>query len=256
MREVELIGDNSKLFVCREFPDAYEGKLPVLIMLHGFTGNSIESKFYFSRLSKKLAAAGIASVRFDFRGTGNSDGLFEEMTVESEISDALEILNLIYADERYDCERIGLLGFSMGGMVAMRIVGCHSEKISCCALWSPASDSEQLYKKILEDSRQIPGTDGYLDVDGFKISVKFLDSTRNSNPRKDIDKFEKPVLIIHGSEDKAVDCRLSVALKRVFTNAELQIIEGADHVYSSVIWGEKLLCNTLSFLKARLLSEF
>ena len=72
---------------------------PVVLMLHGYTGtrNEWSSKAVpeglFGRCALAMQNKGIASLRFDFRGSGESDGKFEDMTVESEITDALAAID-------------------------------------------------------------------------------------------------------------------------------------------------------------------
>lgn len=45
-------------------------------MLHGFTGNKTETHFLYTRLARQLATQGIAALRFDFAGSGDSQGEF------------------------------------------------------------------------------------------------------------------------------------------------------------------------------------
>ena len=54
------------------------GRFPGALLLHGFTGTKTESHRMFVKLSRRLAEHGIASLRFDFRGSGDSAGEFEE----------------------------------------------------------------------------------------------------------------------------------------------------------------------------------
>ena len=66
-------------------PDGAE-PAPVVLLLHGFTGQHIEQDRLFVQAARALAAAGFAALRFDFYGSGDSDGDFEEFTVESELA--------------------------------------------------------------------------------------------------------------------------------------------------------------------------
>lgn len=55
-------------------PGDANGKLPIVCIYHGFTGNKMEPHFIFIKLSRLLEKKGIASVRFDFGGSGEGDG--------------------------------------------------------------------------------------------------------------------------------------------------------------------------------------
>ena len=62
-------------------------KFPAVIFSHGFTGNHLEPHFIFKRTADALCEQNIMSIRFDFFGSGNSDGAFEEMTLQTELND-------------------------------------------------------------------------------------------------------------------------------------------------------------------------
>ena len=71
------------------------GRVPAALLMHGFTGTKVESHRLFVKISRALAEHGIASLRFDYRGSGDSAGDFEEMTIRSEIADALEAVRFL-----------------------------------------------------------------------------------------------------------------------------------------------------------------
>ena len=80
---------------------------------------------------------GIASVRFDFNGHGQSDGSFTDMTVMNEVSDGRAILD--YVRQMPQVEHIYLLGHSQGGVVASMLAGYYHEYIDKLVLMSPAA---------------------------------------------------------------------------------------------------------------------
>ena len=67
-------------------------KYPLVILLHGFTASRLGPCFAFVRLACELEKQGIGSMRFDFLGSGESDGDFKEMTYMSECKQAIYIL--------------------------------------------------------------------------------------------------------------------------------------------------------------------
>src|SRR5207244_3810038 len=67
-------------------PDG-RGRFPAALLLHGFTASKTENHRMFVKLSRQLASQGIASLRFDFRGSGDSAGDSEDMTIRSEMAD-------------------------------------------------------------------------------------------------------------------------------------------------------------------------
>ena len=91
------------------------GPHPGVLLCHGFTGMRLEAHFLFVKMSRALERAGFASLRFDFRGSGESEGEFREMTVETEVSDALKAVDVFCEVPEVDGGRIGVIGLSLGG---------------------------------------------------------------------------------------------------------------------------------------------
>jgi len=87
----------------------------LVILCHGFTGNKIESGRLFVQTARALQKAGLNALRFDFMGSGDSSGEFNEMTPNTQIQDALDVLAL--ARRRY--KKIAFLGFSFGGATSI-----------------------------------------------------------------------------------------------------------------------------------------
>ena len=87
---------------------SYEVSGPLVILMHGI----FSSKDFnpMPSIARKLAAEGIASIRFDFNGHGSSEGRMQDMTVEKEIADALAVWD--YACSLPYASSIGLLGHS------------------------------------------------------------------------------------------------------------------------------------------------
>ena len=102
-------------------PDQRPGKVPFVILFHGFCDDRNEINFVHTELSRRLCERGIASVRFDFAGSGDSDGRFEDMTVSSEVEDGLAILDYVKSLDFVDQSRIAIHGLSMGGCVASMV---------------------------------------------------------------------------------------------------------------------------------------
>ena len=125
--DVEVRGPQGALSAVITLPDGFNtesGRCPMVILMHGV----FSSKDYnpMPALAKGLAAAGIASIRFDFDGHGKSEGRMEDMTVEKEIADAMAVWTYVkglpYVSE------IGFLGHSQGGVVASMTAGELSER--------------------------------------------------------------------------------------------------------------------------------
>lgn len=89
-------------------------------------------------VSDSLQMHGIASIRFDFNGHGESEGDFKDMTVPNEIEDLKRVVR--YALQLDGCNgKIGLLGHSQGGVVVSMTAGEMNDTISAVTLLAPAA---------------------------------------------------------------------------------------------------------------------
>ena len=96
-------------------------RVPVWMNIHGFGGNKCGYKNLYVQQARKLEKNGIAGVRFDFFGNGESDGEFDEMTFTSLLEDAEDIFAWIKEQPWADTNHLILSGQSMGGYVASTV---------------------------------------------------------------------------------------------------------------------------------------
>lgn len=228
-------------------------KSPLVILFHGFTGFKSETHRIFLKLSRLLEKKGMAVLRFDFSGSGESDGDFEEMTFSSEFIEAEAILDYARALPNVDQSRIGLLGFSMGGAIAGTLAGKRSGDIKILVLWAPAT--MKILKRNLTSRLASAWRDerGCYDLDGLWLNAGFLEDLAGWDSLSSISNFNKEVLIINGSEDSTVPVEVARQYQEVLLKkAGLEIIEGADHTFTRHDWETEVLKKTVAFLTARL----
>lgn len=116
-------------------PTGVRKRRPAVLFFHGFTGNKVEAHRLFVKMARALAQAGIVAFRFDFRGSGDSDGDFSRMTISQELEDAQAALAFLRARREVNPERMGVIGFSMGGLVAAEILG-ENKSLRAGVLWA------------------------------------------------------------------------------------------------------------------------
>lgn len=240
IKHVEI--ENKKGKILRGYLDYPDGASKIVVMFHGYTGNKTEHNGNFRSLSRLLSKENIASLRMDYSCNGESDGEFSEFLFNDAIDDA--ILMLDYAFSLFNT--VYVLGFSMGGFIAALV--CNQRPIAKLLLWSPASDD--LYTKL--KSRFDEATkmeDGKMYIPGFIISEDLINSMAGYDPFNEASKFTKPVFIIHGRDDKAVDYLTSVKYATSFTNANLHIIDKAGHGYDRYSETVELFAKSINFLK-------
>lgn len=141
--------DNIQLSGTFTFPEWRNGPYPVVILLPGsgpMTSNDDEP---FESLANKFSEHGIAAVRFDKRGTGNSEGEYLSATTHDNERDAKAAVNYLKTRQDVDIHKIGLFGHSEGGLIAAMITSEDYDKnISFLMIYAaPSMNMFKLGKK-------------------------------------------------------------------------------------------------------------
>ncbi|MTH60012.1 alpha/beta hydrolase family protein [Paracoccus litorisediminis] len=127
---------------------------PVVLMLHGFTGSKNEFTVagtqtgLFTLMAEELAKAGIASLRIDFAGSGESSGKWANTTFSGQIADAVDAFDYLQALPGVDGHRIGILGYSQGGLVGAHLAAARPET-RAAVLWAPVANPMATYATIM-----------------------------------------------------------------------------------------------------------
>jgi dipeptidyl aminopeptidase/acylaminoacyl peptidase len=233
------------------------GRSPAALLLHGFTGNRTEAHRIFVKLSRALAEHGIASLRFDYRGSGDSAGNFEEMTIRSEIADSLEAVRFLARHRRVNSRRLALVGLSMGGAVASYLVGRDRTRFRTVALWAPVADGSGILDGFStpEAVASLAET-GITDHGGNLVGVQFIRQFAEMKPLREIVKSRCPVLLVHGARDETVPADHSdqyektlLAHKRLVKKV---IIAAADHTFSRHVWEQRVIAETTDWFSETL----
>ena len=224
---------------------AGKGPFPAVAMLHGFMSEKAESHYLFVRLSRRLEEAGIASLRFDFRGCGESEGRFEDTTVAEQASDARAALATLRLTARIDSERLGLVGMSLGGLVAA-LAAAEEPDLASLVLWGAIARPVKVFESIVTKpgARELARR-GRLDAGGLYISTAFAEAMAAADPCAAISRSKAPVFIIHATGDRTVPYVNSTDLLRAAKARRLRSerlsVAGADHTFSSVDWSEAVI---------------
>ena len=207
---------------------------PAVLMLHGFASQKDEVGDMYLREARALAERGVASLRIDFAGTGDSQQPYIANTWTGMVLDAVTAFDWLVANPRTIDDRVGVLGFSMGSKVGLGLVAERPE-VAAFASWSGALNDGipdgfiGLYPEAQANGSVV------LDL-GFavvELSLAWFDTMIASMPLTDAAGYAGPVLAVAGSEDTTVDPSVSQAFLATLSSPDetLQIIQGADHIY-------------------------
>jgi alpha-beta hydrolase superfamily lysophospholipase len=210
------------------------------VLVHG-GGVTREEGGFFTRLADGLAEAGVASLRFDLRGHGESQGRQEELTLSTILNDIKVSLDFVSKSTR--AQRISLLGASFGGGICGYYAATCPDEISRLVMLNPQLD----YKKRTIDSREYWSDDfisedaareltkkGYIDfTPSLKHGRPLLNEVFWLQPHRILGDISAPTLIIHGSGDTLVPVESSREAVRKFTaSCKLVEIDGAQHGFA------------------------
>lgn len=233
------------------------GRFPAALLLHGFTGTKVEAHRMFVKLSRALAGHGIASLRFDYRGSGDSAGDFEDMTIRSEMLDSLEAIKFLARHKRINSRRLALIGLSMGAAVAAHVVAREKNRFKSLVLWAPVAEGAGILDDLStpEAVASLAET-GITDHEGHLVGVPFIRQFAEMKPLREVVKSKCPVLLIHGSKDDTVPASHSDMYERALTSpkriVKKIIIHGADHTFNKHVWELRVITETVDWLSETL----
>jgi hypothetical protein len=227
---------------------------PWVIFSHGFTGHRLGPGYLFVQLSRELAEAGVSSLRFDFSGAGESEGLFKDMTIDSMRSDLVSAARLVR--KRYSPSSIILLGHSLGGMIAS--LCCMDKRPDGLVLLSPVANPQGLIRRRKAIMEAGPNTNGFYENGPHEMALAFLEGLRTIDPVAAVKShFRGKLLLMQGDRDDSIAVGESAryvheALKTGIETV-YQILRNADHNYSAVTHFKTICSIVTSWAKERFL---
>lgn len=174
-----------------------KGKLPIVIMSHGFGGNYHEVVKY----AECMASYGIAAYVFDFCGGGmnsRSEGKTTDMSVFTEKTDLEAIIRRIKSLPNINHDEIMLLGCSQGALVSTITAAANRDDVKALILMYPALGIPESADAMLERSKDNPTE---IEFWGMKMSQKYYREIKGLNPYERIRGFNRPVLLVYGEKD-------------------------------------------------------
>lgn len=179
-----------------------------------------------SRTCKALAKQGIAGVRFDFTGLGQSEGDFTETTFLTNVADLVRAYEVM--EERFEAPSL-LAGHSLGGAAALRAAQSMPQVKAVVTMGTPFDPARSLFTFSADEPTGRPRS---LTIAAREIPISddFVRALTENAPESYLPSLRRPLLILHSPTDQVVGIDNA---QRIFQHARypksLVSLDGADH---------------------------
>jgi putative redox protein len=212
-----------------------------------------------ANVSRALNAEGIAVLRFDFTGLGESEGDFADTNFSSNVADLVAAAQFLCAE--FEAPKI-LIGHSLGGAAVLQAAAGVPSAEAIVTIAAPCSPSHIAH--LLESKREVIESEGEAEVQlagrKFRIKKQFLDDLDQVKMQETIRKLRKALLIFHSPVDNVVGIENAADIFQSALHPKSFIsLDKADHLLSdetdSHYVGSVIAAWARKYLKAPVLAE-
>jgi len=210
---LQVLSDGLALSGILQMPD--EEPWPLVVLCHGLLSSKNSSKYI--EIGRVFAEAGIATIRFDFRGCGDSEGAAAASTVSGRWRDLRQVISHASGLPGFN-GRLALLGSSLGGYLAL-LETSRNSLIRCVSVWSTPSHLRDLKRRLLAAGSASP---------------LFVEDLRGQELLSHLGTVAR-VLILHGEEDELVAPAHGEAIFAAVKDPKsIHILPHTDHRFTQV----------------------
>lgn len=244
-KNIEIPGMRGNIPATIQLPakSARGEELPLVVLCHGFTGNR-QGDGHFAPLAEDLAAHGIATVRLDFAGCGDSTEPYANYTLANMAADMDSVIG--YMQATYGTGKTALVGHSMGGRLASLYPQLGQYPVMALALWSPANGTGLQGLEFLsidnfaavEELAARADAEGSVAAWGVELSAAYIDGMRDSDPNAALQESGLPVLLTYSGNERILSDTTQTETKAAVESLPdgqvvLDPFVNGDHNYTS-----------------------
>ncbi len=228
MKEFYINDDGIRLHAKLDMPEGVE-KCPLCIVIHGFTGHMEER--HIIAVSEAMNECGIATLRVEMYGHGQSDGEFRNHTLYKWVTNGLAVID--YAKTLDFVTDLYIMGHSQGGLLTMLLAGMCADDFKAVIPLAPAwmiPDGARAGELLgmPYDPKHLPEE---LAAGELRLSGNYIRVAQTIHPEDEIVRYDGPVLIVQGDADEAVPLSYAKKAAELYKNAKLVVIPGDTHCY-------------------------
>jgi len=231
---------------------------PVVIFVHGFKG--FKDFGAFNLIADKFTEAGFAYVKLNLSHNGTTPehpvdfvdlGAFGENNFSIELDDLSSVIDWLHQlpevslekshleKKRLDLNQLFLVGHSRGGGLVL-LKGAEDQRVQKICTWASVSDYGAKWTTAVQQYWKETGTiyvtNGRTKQE-MPLNWQLCDDYFNNLNRLSIPDLSKqliqPVLLIHGTNDKAVAYTSAEKLHSWIEHSELFTVQDANHVFDT-----------------------
>jgi len=203
--------------------------LACVVFAHCFTCGKGSSVAH--RIGARLSDHGVATLRFDFTGLGDSQGDFRSTTYSGNVDDLLAAARFLSGRCRAP---LLLAGHSLGGTAALSAAQ-HLENLAGVVTLAAPCHPDHL-TRLLSSSRQTR-VDGSVELSiagrTFRVEQEFFEDISGQNLKRDIGRLGSPLLLFHSPQDRIVGID---SARHIYDTARhpksFVSLDGSDHLLS------------------------
>ncbi|MDP5053226.1 MAG: alpha/beta hydrolase [Congregibacter sp.] len=223
-------------------PDAGTALMPAVLMLHGTASQKNEVGDLYLHLANALADADIASLRIDFAGAGDSPVDHSRFSLSGATGDAQASFDFLAAHPAINPEKIIVLGFSQGGLIAQRLA-LQEPSILALSTWSTvATNGPGSFKDFFDSYYAEALRAGYASVnfdwlsEPLVFSLLWFEEIKAQLTLSEMPGFHRPILALAGTADDTVPYQQSVDLVAQSRHpmSQLVLLAGANHIFNAL----------------------
>jgi alpha-beta hydrolase superfamily lysophospholipase len=215
-----------------------------VILCHGMDSNRNSEKLV--QLARVLTKRGIVTLRFDFAYVGESSEMFADITYSGEVEDLRAACSFM---RNRDAGKIGVLGSSMGGTVALLFAADEPDLAALVTIAAPVHP-EAFPRRILNPEQLRRWRErGFTFYNGHRLNLALLEDLETIDVVQAARKIACPVLVIHGDADEIVPVKEAHELNACLSSTKkLIIMKGADHRLSDPVKMQQALTDAVDWL--------